>query len=232
MAHRLRSAALLIGVLMGVLLLAPRAWAISTAGGELQAATRATPDLARGAKSFETCAACHGTDGGGAPDGSVPAIAGQHRSVIVKQLIDFRHDRRINIRMQHFVADDHLAGAQALADVSGYVASLAPRSPSPSSAPAATLTTGRDSYGRSCQSCHGPRAEGDAATRVPRLAGQHVEYLSQQLADAAEGRRPSMARDHAQTLTRIDRAELDALASYLASLEPQAPPAASGGRAD
>jgi cytochrome c553 len=231
MAPRTRGAALLMGVLMGAL--APQVWAISTAGGELQAALRATPDLGHGAKSFETCAACHGPDGGGAPDGSVPAIAGQHRSVIVKQLVDFRHDKRINIRMQHFVADDHLTGAQALADVAGYVASLAPRSAGTTrSASAATLTSGRDSYGRLCQSCHGPRAEGDGATRVPRLAGQHIEYLSQQLADAAEGRRPSMARDHAQTLTRIDRAELDALASYLASLTPQAAPASSGGRAD
>jgi cytochrome c553 len=231
MAPRTRGAALLMGVLMGGL--APHVWAISTAGGELQAALGATPDLGHGAKSFETCAACHGPDGGGAPDGSVPAIAGQHRSVILKQLIDFRHDKRINIRMQHFVADDHLAGAQALADVAGYVSSLAPRSPGTTpSASAATLTTGRDSYGRLCQSCHGPRAEGDGATRVPRLAGQHIEYLSQQLADAAEGRRPSMARDHARTLTRIDRAELDALAAYLAGLEPQAAPASSGGRAD
>jgi cytochrome c553 len=230
MAHRMR--ALSMGVLLGVLLLAPRAWAISTADGELQAALRATPDLGHGAKSFETCAACHGPDGGGAPDGSVPAIAGQHRSVILKQLIDFRHDKRINIRMQHFVADDHLAGAQSLADVAGYVASLAPRSPAPPSASATTLTTGRDSYGRLCQSCHGPRAEGDGATRVPRLAGQHIEYLSEQLDDAAEGRRPSMARDHAQTLQRLDRAELGALAAYLASLTPQAAPASSGGRAD
>jgi cytochrome c553 len=222
-----------MGLLLGVLLLAPRVWAISTAGGELQAALRATPDPGRGAKLFETCAACHGTDGGGAPDGSVPAIAGQHRSVIVKQLIDFRHDKRINIRMQHFVADDHLAGAQALADVAGYVASLAPQSAlAPPSAPPETLASGRNAYGRLCQSCHGARAEGDGATRVPRLAGQHVEYLSQQLADAAEGRRPSMAPDHARTLQRLDRPELGALAAYLASLKPQAAPASSSGRAD
>jgi cytochrome c553 len=229
--HRLARAALAAVVMM----LVPRAWAVSSANGELQAALRATPDLARGEHLFETCAACHGPDGGGAPDGSVPTIAGQHRGVILKQLVDFRHDTRINIRMQHFVAGDHLPGAQALADVAAYVASLPPRSPAVRSGTAATaamLDAGRNDYARLCQSCHGPRADGDDAGRVPRLAGQHVEYLTQQLADAAEGRRPSMGRDHARTLMRLDRAELGALAAYLASLEPQGAPAGAAGRSD
>jgi len=60
--------------------------------------------------------------------------------------------------------------------------------------------------------------------RVPRLAAQHPEYLQEQLHDAAEGRRPSMGRDHARLLAPLSREETDAIAEYLASIAP-APPA-------
>lgn len=40
-------------------------------------------------------------------------------------------------------------------------------------------------------SCHGATAAGDNLKRVPRLAGQHPEYLLAQFYDIAEGKRPS-----------------------------------------
>jgi len=58
------------------------------------------PDLQRGAELYETCAACHGPDGRGTDDGEIPAIAGQHGSVLLKQLTDFRHEQRWNERMR------------------------------------------------------------------------------------------------------------------------------------
>ena len=64
------------------------------ARAELLQAARLTPNAAHGATLFETCAACHGRDGLGTSDGTVPAIAGQHGSVLLKQLVDFRHNQR------------------------------------------------------------------------------------------------------------------------------------------
>src|SRR5262245_51130313 len=61
---------------------------------EFRAAIDLTPNLAHGAKLFESCSECHGKDGGGSTDGMIPIIAGQHVSVVVKQLVDFRHERR------------------------------------------------------------------------------------------------------------------------------------------
>src|SRR5688500_12564809 len=61
---------------------------------EFRAAVALEPNLAHGAQLFKSCAACHQADGRGSNDGSVPVIAGQHVSVLVKQLVDFRHDRR------------------------------------------------------------------------------------------------------------------------------------------
>src|SRR3954471_17997145 len=86
------------------------------------------PDLVHGAELYQTCAACHGPEGRGTPDGEIPAIAGQHGSVLLKQLTDFRHDQRWEERMQNFTDRHHLAGAQDLTDVAAYVASQ-PRFP-------------------------------------------------------------------------------------------------------
>src|SRR5687767_11664595 len=72
------------------------------------------PDLAHGAELYQTCAACHGPDGRGTADGEIPAIAGQHGSVLLKQLTDFRHDQRWEARMQNFADRHHLPGAQDL----------------------------------------------------------------------------------------------------------------------
>jgi len=210
-------AALLAGA---ALLGAHSAAAVSTAGDEIDKALRAVPDLNRGAELFATCAACHGADGAGAVDGSVPSIAGQHVAVILAQLVDFRQDRRIDIRMQHMVAADHLATAQQLADVAAYATSLPLPPARAGRAAAAQLAEGSSSYAQLCQSCHRAAAEGNAAERVPRLAGQHVEYLIRQLYDALEGRRPSMGRDHARTLARLEPAQIASLAAYLASLDP------------
>jgi cytochrome c553 len=41
-------------------------------------AARLTPNKEHGKQLYETCAACHGPDGRGTLDGSVPALAGQH----------------------------------------------------------------------------------------------------------------------------------------------------------
>src|SRR3569833_1972325 len=74
--------------------------------GELDAALHSTANLDHGAELFRNCAVCHGASGQGTLDGGVARIAGQHVSVIAKQLVDYRHDRRWDIRMEHF-ADHH-----------------------------------------------------------------------------------------------------------------------------
>ncbi len=199
------------------LLISAGAIALSTASAEFEAALRLTPRLDHGAEIFDTCAACHGQDGHGASDGSVPAIAGQAVPVIVKQIVEFRYDARLNVRMQHFVDRHHLTAPQELADVAAYVSSLPPRQGTRLTETPRLGQAGR-LFAESCASCHGRRGEGNPSGRVPRLAGQHPEYLDEQLHDAAEGRRPSMEPDHARLLTRLSSDDMDAVAQYLAGI--------------
>jgi cytochrome c553 len=178
-------------------------------------ALRTPPNLERGAALYRgVCVRCHGTDGGGAPDGSVPAIAGQHASVIVKQLVDFRYGARQDIRMAHMVDREQLNSPQQLADVAGYVSAME-RSDARRRGSGQYLARGTAVYTRLCASCHGAQGEGDGPTAVPRLAGQDYEYLVRQLSYARSGQRPGMSRNHDRTLAELSLQDAMGVADYL-----------------
>jgi cytochrome c553 len=188
---------------------------------ELIEAARLMPNIPHGAALFETCAACHRRDGLGASDGSVPAIAGQHGSVLLKQLVDFRHDQRWDERMQHFSDQHHLASAQDLTDVTAYAASLrrfAPRSNAIGTGE--YLQQGASVYFRVCEACHRPLGQGDLLHFRPRLAGQHYQYLLKQLDDIASGSRPAMHSAHAERVRVLSATERMGIADYLSRLSP------------
>jgi cytochrome c553 len=188
-------------------------------------AARLEPDLKRGAEFFQTCAACHGTDGNGTPDGQVPAIAGQHGSVLLRQLTEFRHELRRDERMQHFTDRAHLPGAQELTDVAAYVASLPRFPPSVTSiGDGASLGEGASVYFRACERCHGPLGQGSLLLRRPRLAGQHYAYLLHQLEDTATGRRPGMDNAHVTRLKNLSPPQLRGVADYLSRVSPDLSP--------
>jgi cytochrome c553 len=179
------------------------------------------PDLARGAELYETCAACHGQDGRGTEDGEIPAIAGQHGSVLLKQLTDFRHEQRWNERMRNFTDRHHLPGAQELTDVAAYVAQL-PRFP-PSAkgiGDGRNLGEGASVYFRSCERCHGPLGQGNVLLRRPRLAGQHYAYLLRQLQETAARQRPGMDRSHVDLLEQISPEQMSGVSDYLSRVSP------------
>jgi cytochrome c553 len=212
-----------------VMVAAISASAAENAASELESVFRRTPDLERGRQLFETCAACHGDVGRGADDGSVPAIAGQHFRVIAKQLVDFRHGRRWDIRMEHFVDQHRLRGPQELADLAYYVSGLE-RTSQPGRSSPELLGRGARIYFDRCESCHGPIGEGDNARMIPRLAGQNSDYLLRQFYDAVDGRRPNMRGQHARRLEKLERDDLLGVADYLSRLMPA--PEKSGMKGD
>jgi cytochrome c553 len=188
---------------------------------EFVAGAYSEPDLQRGAALFDTCAACHGPDGRGTSDGEIPAIAGQHGSVLLKQLTDFRHEQRWNERMQYFTDRHALPTAQELTDVAAYVASL-PRFPPTGKGigDGSSLSAGAKVYFRHCERCHGPLGEGEVFLGVPRLAGQHYGYLLRQLDETAMNQRPGMGDDHVRLLRKLSKSERQGVADYLSRTSP------------
>jgi cytochrome c553 len=192
--------------------------AVETARQEFSAAVRARPDMERGAQLFRDCAACHGQDGNGSEDGGVPRIAGQHFRVLVRQLVDYRHETRWDIRMEHYAGKRLITNAQAIADVAAYAAQLSRDMPR-NVGDGAWVAHGAKVYARRCAECHGPAGGGDDRTTTPRLAGQHYEYLLRQMYDAVDGRRPNFSPSHIRLLSRLERNDLVGVADFLARSE-------------
>lgn len=188
---------------------------------EFRAAAQLDANLAHGADLFQSCAECHGLGGGGSEDGTVPVIAGQHVSVLVKQLVDFRHDRRWSERMQDAAKQHELAGPQDVLDVAAYAESLKRPSPAVGEAGDDILRLeGQRLYYRGCEVCHGRLGEGDLRRLRPRLAGQHYQYLVKQLNETALGDRPGMDSEHIKLIGALSGDERAAVAHYVSRLSP------------
>lgn len=192
--------------------------AATSARSDLQRATHAKPDIEHGSKLFAACASCHGTQGGGQENGNTPRIAGQHYPVLLKQLVDFRHGKRWDFRMEEQADEHHLQTPQDIADVAAYINQL-------DSGGARGIGDGEHAsdgaliFGSRCAACHGPSGEGDAKEAVPRLGGQHYSYLVRQMYDAVDSRRPTMQKVHPREIKPLDFEQVRAVADYLARIE-------------
>lgn len=180
----------------------------------------ATPTFADGsapAKVTAVCQSCHGLRGDSTTP-SVPRLNGQHEEYIAAQLKSFldpgRQDPHATAAMWGVVRNVDDA---TLAVIARYYAGQEPTQPSNGGALAAE---GRKFYASgdaamnvpSCQSCHGANAEGRGT--IPRLAGQHADYLRKQLERLRFGLRASDVM-HPRA-NNISDHQIDALIAFLA----------------
>lgn len=165
------------------------------------------------------CEACHMATGGGQPDGSIAQLAGQHGTVLIKQLTDIRSGLRYNPMMYPFARK--LANPQAIADVAAYVSTLcipldSGKYPGPDAA--AQIAAGKRLYDRECAQCHQPNGEGLKEMFYPVLAGQHYQYLLRQMSEIRDGKRVNIPNEMFKVITRYDNSQLVSVAAYQASL--------------
>ena len=178
------------------------------------------PNLDNGAQLFLTCAACHGATGAGTVDGQIPRIAGQHFSVLVKQIVDYRADRRSDPRMEHFADQHHLKDAQDIADVAGFVSQLQLRPETPVGVGSGELLSrGADVYAGACASCHGKSGDGSERDEIPRVASD--QYLRRQIYDAVDGRRPNFPAAHIRLLKKLEFDDITGVADYMSRMPRQ-----------
>ncbi len=165
------------------------------------------------------CSMCHGGDGESSTP-AFPRLAGQHAAYITRQLADYQSGRRKNAAMQTVVEDLTPADLGALGRWFESRPSHAHAVANPGLAEA-----GRQVYEQghapaglvACASCHGPAAQGTAT--LPRLAGQHAQYIERQLrAFHRRERTNDNAVMHA-VASRLDEQQIRAVASYLSALK-------------
>jgi cytochrome c553 len=200
---------------------------MASAAKELEAALTLTPDLANGLEIYRGCAACHQPEGWGLSNGLVPQLAGQHRSVVIKQLADIRAGNRETVLMLPYATVEVIGGVQAVADVAGYIDTLE-ISASAGKGPGKDLELGERLYREQCARCHGTTGEGDAEAFVPRIQAQHYNYLVRQFEHIRDGSRRNANPEMQAQIAAFGDRETHAVLDYVSRLEPpeelQAPP--------
>ena len=185
--------------------------------GEKIEALKLKGDVKRGKEAYEVCGACHLPSGAGRPDGTFPQLAGQHATVIIKQIADIREGLRDNPTMYPFAVT--LSDAQELADVSMYIQTLCiPREHGMGSKDAGTLSHGKSLYEKECKSCHGANGEGDKTKFYPVLAGQHYKYMLRQVTEIRDGKRRNANPDMVKIVKNYGDKDLDAVVTYMSTL--------------
>lgn len=212
---------------------APKAAGIESEGykwnemeGEKVEALDLEGDVESGEAAYEVCSACHLPSGAGRPDGTFPQLAGQHTTVLIKQIADIRAGRRDNPIMYPFATT--LIDPQELADVSAYIQSL-PIPAGNGKGPGTDLATGETLYKRDCVQCHGDQGEGNAEKFYPVLAGQHYEYMLRQIRDIASLRRRNANPDMVKLVKGYKDEELQAVVDYMSRLHWPARSGKTGG---
>jgi cytochrome c553 len=185
--------------------------------GEKVEALHLKGDAEAGEDAYEVCGGCHLPSGAGRDDGTFPQLAGQHGTVLIKQLADIREGRRDNPIMYPF-AKEALENPQGVADVAAYIQTL-PIPRSNGKGPGTDLARGGELYKRDCVQCHGPNGEGNAEKFYPVLAGQHYAYLLRQINDIAEKRRRNANPDMVKVVETYKPEELQAVVDYMSRLE-------------
>ncbi len=178
-----------------------------------------TPDPDNGRRVYLTCAVCHRPEGWGSVDGTYPQIAGQLRTVIIKQLADIRARNRDNPLMYPFSVPRILGGPQNVADVAAYVASL-PMSPQNGVGPGTELELGRQIYEEQCAKCHGASGEGNEDEHIPAVAGQHYGYLMRQFEAIRSGHRHNSDPKMVKQIDGFSPANQAAVLDYTSRLRP------------
>jgi cytochrome c553 len=183
--------------------------------GEKLVALGLAGDAKRGEEPYAVCASCHLPSGFGRTDGTFPQLAGQHATVLIKQIADIRAGRRDNPIMYPFSTS--LADPQELADVAAYLQAM-PIPTGNGKGPGTRLADGERLYRRDCVRCHGEQGQGDAAKFYPVLAGQHYEYLLRQLRDIAGLRRRNADPEMVKVVKDYKDDELQAVADHASRL--------------
>lgn len=200
-------------------------WLYGVLGFLLSAASWAEDmvgDVARGKAKSAPCQACHSTDGN-STNPIWPKLAGQNEAYLYKQLLEFRkgpeglRNQPIMLGMVSSLSD------QDLADLAAYYASL---SMTEGKAGAATVELGKKIYFggnlatgvSACSACHGPAGMGNALAAFPRMAGQHANYLADQLHKFKSGERRTSSGMMHDVVKNMSEEEIQAVSEFIEGL--------------
>ena len=173
-------------------------------------------DAERGRNAYRVCQGCHKPNGAGLSDGTYPQLAGQHATVLIKQMADIRDGRRENPKMYPF-AGKHIIDLQEIADVAAYLQNM--KIPHDNGkGPGTNLARGKELYKSDCHSCHGENGEGNEKKFYPVLAGQHYKYMLRQIINIRDGKRRNANPKMVKLVQGYSDADMEAVVDYMSRL--------------
>ncbi len=176
-------------------------------------------DLTRAVEIVEgKCFICHGTEGESSSP-VFPRLAGQHAGYVERQLADYKSGKRRNDTMQSMVADLSPDDMRLL----GMYFESKPARSHPVADPE-LAQVGRFVYNRgnpfsgvaACADCHG--AAGHGTDKLPRLGGQHAQYVENQLKAFSRRERTNDNAVMHTIASKLTELELKAVAAYVSGL--------------
>jgi cytochrome c553 len=207
------------------------AWAWQVQAAEATQAFQPDADMARilalkgdpvkGKDDYDICRGCHRSDASGKATAGYPQLAGQHPSVLIKQMEDVRAGRRDSHKMLDFIVEEVIP-EEKIADIAAYLYTL-PVPTTNGKGDGNMLELGKHLYDRDCAECHGKQGEGDGAKFYPRVAGQHYAYLYRESRESRDkGRRNSNA-EMVRIIKHYTDDDLAAVSDYMSRLVPGTP---------
>ena len=190
-----------------------RALAILAGAAAAAPAWAADPEAVR--QKVQACVACHG-EAGNSTNPGVPSLARQPSLFMQWQLLMFRDGRRKDPQMSPVAAN--LSDAD-IADLAAYFAAQKPAAPALAPDPAkaeAGLKAARTNH---CLSCHGANLMG--ADQIPRIAGQHLEYVRTQLRLYRARTRADLDGQMTSAAQALTDENIENLAHFVATFPPQ-----------
>jgi cytochrome c553 len=169
--------------------------------------------------AHERCEACHGQDGQG-NNAMFPKLSGQNANYLVQQMFNFKSRARRSSVMEPQLAD--LSGDD-IVQLARYF-STRPLKPTPvtdeqlGALGRALYMQGNPASGvAACYVCHGPTARG--GQMLPRLAGQHADYLELQLRRFIERSRTTDQTLMHSVASKMTDQEIRAVSYFLSGLD-------------
>jgi cytochrome c553 len=184
---------------------------LALAGSAAAQTTSANAPAAAPAKAA-LCAACHG-EGGRSTIPTNPILAGQTSRYLYLQIRDFQEGRRSDPQMDPIIKDLTRDEARELAD---WFSRQKPPIQNFKVDPEKARLGKVKADDTLCTMCHLGGFKGQ--NEIPRVAGQHYEYIVKQLKDFKARRRTNDAGNMTSVSGTMSDADIENVAHYLVGL--------------
>ncbi|MGS0743600.1 c-type cytochrome [Glaciimonas sp. GG7] len=169
-------------------------------------------DIEAGKTKAAACMACHGVAGNSTMP-LIPVLAGQNARYLYLELRDFKEGARVNPMMSPMAAN---LSKEDMQDLAAYFAAQTPTAIDFKADPDRVKLGFAKSEEVLCSMCHLGGMKGQ--NEIPKLSGQHYEYIKKQLMDFKARDRHNDAGNMTSVAKTLSDDDIVNLAQYIANI--------------